>query len=115
MGSTKCPEPPAGSNRACKLGFPGYILSIFSSGEGKEEATSQNCGERGGQAWQALQSFPEREPCKAPGMKRLLESGLPGFRVERMLLVQFQQSVIPCNFTSRGDNQACEIHHPRPL
>lgn len=105
MGSRKCPELP-------RL-HPEYIL--IGGGEGRGHQSELGRGREGGQAWRALQSFPEREPCKAPGMKRLMKSGLPGFRVERMLLVQFQQSVIPCNFTSRGDNQACEIHHPRPL
>lgn len=44
MGSRKCSEPPAGSSRACKLGFPGHILSIFSSGEGEGRGHQSELG-----------------------------------------------------------------------
>lgn len=80
MGSRKCSEPPAGSSRACKLGFPGQEYILIRRRGRKRPPVRAGEREGGGAAWR----FPEREPCKAPGMKRLLESGLPGFRVERM-------------------------------
>jgi hypothetical protein len=53
------PELPAGNSRACKLGFPDHILSIFSSEGGEGGGHQPELGRRReGEAGQALQSFP---------------------------------------------------------